>query len=141
LDSAGNLFIADQNNHRIREVGGGVISTIAGDGTCGFSGDAGPATHAMLCFPSDVAVDAKNNVYIGDSANRRVREVTAADGNVNTIGGTGTPGFNGNGLPATLTDLDVPNGVAVNSTGVFVADSGQARVRKIEIRGQSVTVP
>ena len=116
LDAAGNLYIADQNNHRIREARGGMISTIAGNGTCGFSGDAGPATQA------DRATTA---------ANRRVRELTAADGDINTIAGTGTPGFNGNGLPATSTNLDVPNGLSVNSTGVFVADPGQARVRRI----------
>lgn len=129
VDSAGNLYIGDTFNNRVREVIGGVISTFAGNGTCGFSGDGGKATLAMLCTPVGVVADSKNNIYIGDYGNARVREVTA--GNINTIAGTGNVGYNGNGLAATLTNIDGPSGLAVTSKGVFVSDDGQYRVRKI----------
>jgi sugar lactone lactonase YvrE len=129
VDSAGNLYIGDTFNNRVREVSSGVISTFAGNGTCGFSGDGGLAKLAMLCTPVGVVADSKNNIYIGDYGNARVREVTS--GNINTIAGTGNLGYNGNGLAATLTNIDGPSGLAVSSKGVFVADDGQYRVRKI----------
>ena len=95
LDSEGNLYIADTQNHRIRMLTpGGTISTIAGTGTPGFSGDGGAATAAELNAPSAVAVDASGNIYIADTRNHRVRMVTT-DGNIDTIAGTGDAAYNG----------------------------------------------
>ena len=130
LDSAGNLYIGDLSNNRVRKVSGGIISTVAGNGTCGFFGDNGPATSAMLCNPQGVAVDSKNNLFIGDYSNARVRKVTT--GTITTLAGTGNFGYNGNGLVATSTNIDGPAGLAVNSKNVlYVADDQQYRVRKI----------
>ena len=101
LDAAGNLFIADTWNHRIRKVTpGGVISTVAGNGTLGFSGDGGPATAAQLNYPSDMAVDAAGNLFIADTGNHRIRKVTPG-GVISTVAGNGTAGFSGDGGPAT----------------------------------------
>lgn len=129
VDSAGDLYIADTFNNVVREVSGGVITTIAGNGTCGFSGDGGPPTAAMLCIPTGVTTDSTSNVYIGDYGTARVRKI--AGGLINTIAGSGNVGYNGNGLPALSTNIDGPNGLAVTSKGVFYADDGQYRVRKI----------
>ena len=129
VDSAGNLYIGDTFNNRVREVRGGMISTLTGDGNCGFSGDGGPATLAEVCLPIGVVTDSKNNIYFGDYGNARIREI--AGGNINTIAGSGNGGCNGNGLPPLSTNIDGPSGLAVTSKGVFVADDGQYRVRKI----------
>lgn len=130
VDTTGHLYIGDYANNRVRKVTSGVISTVAGKGTCGFSGDNGMATLAMLCNPAGVAVDSKNNLYIGDYSNSRVRKVTA--GTITTLAGTGNTGYNGNALVATSTNVDGPSGLAVTSKGVlYVADDAQYRVRKI----------
>jgi len=129
LDGAGNLYITDVFNNRVRKVSGGMISTVAGTGACGFSGDGGAATLAMICGPTGIAIDSKGNVYFSDASNRRVRRISA--GNISTIAGTGTPGYNGTGLAALSTNLDGLDGLVVTSKGVFVADTAQNRVRKI----------
>ncbi len=99
LDAAGNLYIADTDHHMIREVNlAGVITTVAGTGEQGFSGDGGAATSADLDSPVGVAVDAMGNVYIADTHNQRIREVTG--GAITTIAGTGVPGFSGDNGPA-----------------------------------------
>ena len=131
LDTEGNLYISDTFNNRVREVSGGTISTIAGNGICNFSGAGGLASQASLCTPTGIATDSKNNVYISDAGNRRVREISAANGEINTIAGTGTAGYNGNGLAALSTNFDVLDGLVVTSKGVFVADTAQNRVRQI----------
>ena len=130
VDAAGNLFIADSFNARIRKVDtSGIISTVAGNGTRGYSGDGGPATAATLSEPSDVAVDGKGNVYVTDR-NRRVR-VVHRSGIIQTLAGTGISGYNGNRLAATATNLN-PSAVAVSPTGVvYVLDEDSMRVRKI----------
>jgi len=131
IDAAGKLYIADFSNNRVRRVSGGTISTVAGNGTCGFSGDGGKATLAMLCNPAGVAADKKSNFYIGDYANSRVRIVNSA-GTITTFAGTGNAGYNGNALAATSTNLDLPTDVGVSPAGlVYVVDDGQYRVRKI----------
>ena len=129
VDAAGDLYIADTFNNVVREVSSGVINTIAGNGTCGFSGDGGPPTAAMMCTPTGVTTDSANNVYISDNGTAHVREI--AGGKINTIAGSGNGGYNGNGLPALSTNLDSPIGLAVTSKGVFYADDFQYRVRKI----------
>jgi hypothetical protein len=132
VDHLGNLYIADAYGYRIRKVDtNGIITTVAGNGLQGFSGDGGPATAALLSVPADVAVDTKGNVYIADSANLRVRVVDGS-GTIRTLAGTGKNGYSGNGLPATMTNM-FPNAVAVSPTGVVVVtDYGSGRVRKIQ---------
>jgi sugar lactone lactonase YvrE len=131
LDSAGNLYIADWENERIRKVDtNGIISTVAGNGVPGFSGDGGPATAAEVSLPNDVATDAKGNLYISDFLNYRVRVVNPS-GTIQTYAGSGTFGYNGNNLPAKMTNM-FPGGVTVAPDGtVYVTDFGTQRVRKV----------
>jgi uncharacterized protein (TIGR03437 family) len=145
VDSAGNLFIADWGNQRIRKVSGGVITTVAGNGALGFSGDGGPATGAQLYNPNGVAVDSAGNLYIADSFNNRIRKVS--NGTIATVAGgappTGTApilgpglppygGYGGDGGPATSAQLYDPTGVAVDSAGnIYIADSYNGRVREV----------
>jgi sugar lactone lactonase YvrE len=131
LDSKDNLYIADSLNNRVRVVNtSGVISTTAGTGTCGFSGDGGAAASAKLCIPEGLAVDTKGNFYIGDSGNFRVRTVNNTS-TISTFAGTGNRGYNGNGLLATQTNVDRPVGFAIKSNIVYEVDAVQGRVRKI----------
>jgi len=130
VDSAGNLYIADRNNQRIRKVSNGVISTVAGIGTFGFSGDGGMATSAQLNYPYGIAVDSAGNLYIADLANQRVREVS--NGVITTLAGDGVVGFGGDGGSATVGRLNSPFGVAVDSAGnVYIADRDNNRIRKV----------
>ncbi|MDD5543122.1 MAG: NHL repeat-containing protein [Acidobacteriia bacterium] len=140
LDAAGNLFISDTNNHRVRKVTpSGVINTVAGNGTFGFSGDGGPAISAQLYLPHGLATDATGNLYIADWANYRVRKVTLA-GTISTFAGIGTLGFTGDGGPATLAQLG-PIGLALdNGANFYIADEGNFRVRKITPGGVINTV-
>jgi uncharacterized protein (TIGR03437 family) len=131
LDSSGNVYIADSVNNRVRKVSGGNISTVAGNGVYSYSGDGGPATSAQFNSPQAVAVDAAGNLYIADTGNNVVRQVTAK-GIVTTIAGTGTAGFGGDNGAATSAQLNAPQGIAVDSAGnVYVADTANSRVRKI----------
>src|SRR5207302_590405 len=116
LDGSGNLFIADAQNHRIRRVDAAtdVITTVAGNGTQGFSGDGGAATSASLYFPSGVALDGSGNLFIADSHNHRIRRVDAATGIITTVAGNVTQGFSGDGVAATSASLYYPSGVAVD---------------------------
>jgi len=130
VDSAGNLYIADNNNYRIRKVSNGAITTVAGNGTRGFSGDNIPATSAQFHDPFGVAVDSAGNLYIADSGNNRIRKV--ANGIITTVAGNGTPGFSGDNGPATSAQLNGPAGVAVDSAGnLYIADGGNNRIRKV----------
>lgn len=131
VNSDGDVFIADTNNHRIRRVSGGVIGTAVTQGIprSGFDGDGGPANTARLNSPTAVAVDTNDNLYIVDKGNNRIRRVTAATNIINTVIGTGEIGFAGDGGPATLAKLSLANGVAVNSTGLYIADTGNNRIR------------
>jgi len=99
VDSAGNLYIADTSNNLIRKVSEGVISTVAGTGTEGFSGDNGPATSAQLSNPVGVAIDSAGNLYLADTSNARVRKVSG--GVITTVAGNGGTGFSGDIGPAT----------------------------------------
>jgi uncharacterized protein (TIGR03437 family) len=128
VDSAGNLYIADFGNASIRKVSNGIITTVAGNGTPGFSGDNGPATSAQLYLPYGVAVDSAGNLYIGDSGNNRIRKVS--NGVIATVAGNGTFGFSGDNGPATSAQLANPYGVAIDSAGnLYIGDSGNSRIR------------
>ncbi|HEV2444651.1 MAG TPA: hypothetical protein VGS58_01960, partial [Candidatus Sulfopaludibacter sp.] len=131
-DAAGNLWIADTGNHRIRKVAAtGVISTFAGTGTAGGGGDEGPAGSAALDAPQGVEADGGGNVYIADTANHRLREVTA-DGVIHTIAGSGAAGFAGDGGPGLKAQLHSPSGLALDRAGnLYVADTGNNRVRRL----------
>ena len=134
VDSSGNVYIVDQFNQRIRKVTAstGIISTIAGNGTRGYSGDGGAATSAELNYPSGVGIDSSGNVYIADTQNDRIRKVTASTGIISTLAGNGTAGNSGDGGAATSGELNYPSGVGVDSSGnVYIADSGNERIRKV----------
>ena len=141
VDSAGNVYIADTNNNRIRRVGtDGNISTFAGAGGIASTGDGGPATQANLNNPEAVAVDAAGNVYIADTAGHRIRKVTT-DGNITTIAGNGNGGFQGDGGPATQASLYYPKGIALDpsSGNMYIADWLNSRIRVITPDGKIYT--
>jgi sugar lactone lactonase YvrE len=133
MDAAGNTYIADSNNHRIRMISpSGVITTVAGNGNAGFSGDGGPATSARLYSPNDVVVDAAGNLYIADYNNNRIRKVDTS-GNIWTICGS-SAGFSGDGGPAVNAQLNNPLGLALDpvTNNLYVSDGGNARIRQIQ---------
>jgi len=131
LDAAGNLYIADTGNHAIRKVNtSGVISTVAGNGVFGYSGDGGPAIQATLNNPKGVAVDASDNIYIADSDNSVIRLVDS-NGTIVTIAGNQAlgPGWSGDGGAATSAQLFFPSGVAVHGGNVYISDSANNAIR------------
>lgn len=134
FDSANNLYIADTVNNRIRKVTAStqVITTVAGS-TLGFGGDGGPAVNAQLNTPNGVAVDRVGNVFIADSLNHAIREVTVADGKINTVAGQGgSAGSTGDGGSATSAKLNYPYGVAVDAGGdIYISDSNNSVIRKV----------
>jgi sugar lactone lactonase YvrE len=131
VDGAGNVYIADSGNNRIRKVDTtGTITTFAGNGTYGFGPDGGAATASMLNDPQDVCVDAAGNVYIADMGNHRVRKVTPGGG-ISTVAGNGTGGFSGDGGAATSAALFFPYDVEVGGGYLYIADSGNRRIRRV----------
>jgi sugar lactone lactonase YvrE len=152
VDSSGNVYIADTNDNRVREVvaATGDIETIAGTGahcasTTASCGDGGPATSAQLNGPSGVAVDSSGNVYIADTGDNRIREVVAATGDIETIAGTGvqcgtTQASCGDGGPAKSAELGGPYGVAVDSSGnVYIADTLDSEIRMVSASSGTIT--
>ncbi len=139
-DSGGAFLIADHGNDKVRRVGtDGVISTIAGTGTVGLSGDAGPAVAAKLNHPGGLAIDTVGRLLIADKGNDRIRRIEA-DGTINTIAGT-TGGYSGDGGMATSAKLSAPQDVTVSSSGViYIADSGNHAARRIDLGGVMATV-
>ena len=130
MDNAGNLYIANIDNNYVRRVDAtGTVSVIAGTREPGYGGDGGPAAEAQLNFPSSVAVDNAGNLYIADTGNHRIRRIDTT-GTITTIGGTGEPGFGGDGGPATEAQLASPVAVAVDGSGnIYVSDLGNYRIR------------
>ncbi len=141
FDKKGNLYIADRDNHRIRKVDTrGTITTVAGNGTAGFSGDGGRATDAMLNLPSGVAIDDNGNIYISDRSNDRIRIVNSK-GIITTIAGNGMDGYKGDSGPATQAQLSRPFGLALDKKGnLYIADRGNNRVRKVNPQGIITTI-
>ena len=135
LDSAGNIFIVDWQNARLRRVDAttGVITTVAGTGANGFAGDGGPASAALLNGPNGVTVDGAGNIFIADTGNQRIRKVDGGTGTISTVAGDGTFGFAGDGGAAIASRLALPAGVAVNAAGdLFIADTNNSRIRAID---------
>jgi sugar lactone lactonase YvrE len=141
LDASGNLFIADYGNHRVRRVStNGIITTFAGNGTNGYSGDGGAATNAHFNWPSDVALDASDNLFITDYKNNRIREVST-NGIITTYAGNDTNGYSGDGGAATNANLYAPNGVVIDaSNNLFFSDYNNHRIRKVNQNGIISTV-
>ena len=140
VDVFGDVYIADTGNHRIRRVSNEIITTVAGSSRIGFAGDGGPANLAALSSPEGVAVDMFGVVYIADTRNHRVRRVDL-DGSIATIMGTGRDSYSGDGSPATSASLRLPRGVAVDwRGGVYVADTGNHALRRINVSGVAETV-
>ena len=137
FDDHGNMYIADYYGQRIRKIDKeGIIHTIAGMGRPGFGGDGGPATEAKLFGPCSVALDKQNNLYFCDNYNQRVRKINLADGTISTIAGTGSGGFNGNGGPAIVAQVQSPMGIAVDQSGnVYFSDCDNNCIRKINTQG------
>ncbi len=140
-DSAGNLYIQDTGNARIREVDTtGTITTIAGNGTFGYTGDGGPAKNAELNVNQGARFDAAGNLYLADCANGAIRKIDTS-GVITTVAGNGTNGFSGDGAPATSAELDCPSGVAIDATGeLFIADFFNNRIRKVDAKGIITTI-
>jgi uncharacterized protein (TIGR03437 family) len=139
-DAAGNVYIADAADNRIRKVSpAGTISTICGNGLAGFTGDRGKATAATLNNPTSLAVDASGNLYVADKGNYRVRRIST-DGTINTVAGNGGAGFSGDGQPATQAEIQ-PLAVAVDTKGnLFISDVGNSRIRKVDTQGIITTI-
>ena len=142
LDHKGNLYISDSGNERVRKVNlsTGIITTVAGTGETGFSGDEGLAKHSKLSNPLGLAIDKKGDLFIVDRGNNRIRKVDLSTGNINTIAGTGESGFSGDGDLALNAQLSKPTGLAFNNDGdLFIVDRGNNRIRKIS--GLSPDIP
>ncbi|MES2703093.1 MAG: T9SS type A sorting domain-containing protein [Bacteroidota bacterium] len=141
VDAGGNIYIADKSNNRIRKVNSaGIISTIAGNGTAGYSGDGRPAIAAAINAPRGVGVDGGGNVYIADAGSQRVRKIDGS-GTISTIAGTGVAGFSGDGGPAVSAQLYGPYNIAIDAGGnIYIADVDNNRIRKISVTGIITTV-
>jgi sugar lactone lactonase YvrE len=141
VDASGNLFVSDSAYNAVRKVSAnGIMTTVAGTGSSGYSGDGGPAVRARLADPAGLAVDKSGNLFIADSGNSCVRKV-AAEGTITTFAGTGFYGFSGDNGSAANAQLAGPEGVALDASGnVFITDSGNDRLRKVSTNGLITTV-
>jgi len=137
---SGNLYIADQNANRIRRVdlATGIITTFAGTGTASSAGDGGPAISAQLSGPRHLAI-ASGSLYIAENAGNQVRRVDLATGTITTVAGTGVAGFSGDGSPATAAQLSAPQQLAVGSGSLYIADTSNNRVRRVDLATGTIT--
>jgi sugar lactone lactonase YvrE len=137
VDAAGNLYLSDSNNNRIRRVDAatGLISTVAGIGLPGFNGDNGTATTAMISNPSAVVLDGAGNLYFADSGNHAIRMVNLNTGIIVTVAGTGgQQGYSGDLGPATAARLNLPYGLALDAAqNLYIADTGNNAIRKVDL--------
>jgi sugar lactone lactonase YvrE len=140
-DAAGNVYVVDTGNHRVRKISAaGIITTIAGTGTAGYSGDGGPATSARLDTPHGIAVDSAGNVFVADAPNHRIRRITPS-GIITTVAGTDRSGYNGDGIAATEARLSYPKGVEIGPDGaLYIGDANNHRVRRVGPDGIITTV-
>lgn len=141
VDGAGNVYIADTDNGRIRKIDpSGTITTIAGTGAWGPDGDGGPATRAGLTAVYGLAADAWGNLYVADTWADSIRKIDS-NGNIVTVAGTGAEGHSGDGGPASEARLDKPRGVATDAAGnLYVADSDNHRIRRVDVSGTITTI-
>ncbi len=142
-DRAGNIYIGDWDNARIRKVAiaTGVVTTYAGNGTIGYSGDGGPALSAMIAKPSSLCMDTCDNMYFADEDNQVVRRIDAASGIITTVAGNGTAGYSGDGGPATAAQFNHPAGVKIDNSGnLYISDYFNHRVRRMTIVPPAPTV-
>lgn len=142
LDTAGNLYIMDGGNYRVRRVDAttGMITTVAGNGANGFSGDGGPATGASISSPAgDIVFDSAGNLYFEDTENNRVRRVDAVTGTITTFAGDGEATYGGDGGPANLAQIQSPSGLVFDSGGnLYIGDTFNQRIRRV---GAPLTTP
>ncbi len=139
----GNVYIGDWNNHRVRKIlaSTGVISTIAGTGTAGYSGDGGAATAAMIKNPAGINLDTSLNVYFGDDSGYNViRRITVSTGIISTVAGNGSGGYNGDNIQATAATLNYPTDVVLDSVGnMYISDRNNYRIRKVTLSTGVIT--
>ncbi len=137
FDPAGNLYFSDTFNHRIRRIDGqtGIITTVAGNGSAGYSGDGGPAIAASFNEPYGIAVDRSGNIYVADRHNHCVRRIDAVSGVATTFAGNGAAGYSGDGGPASQAGMVEPNGLGFDpeQNRLFIADVADHRVRMVDL--------
>ena len=141
VDAAGNVYIADYSNNRVRKVDAktGVITTVAGSGKQGFAGDGGPATDATFKGVSDIAIDSAGDIFVADQFNNKIRKVDGKTGIVTTVAGTHM-GSNGDDGPATKAQLNMPNSVAVDAAGnIYISDFGNNKIRKVDAKTGTIS--
>jgi sugar lactone lactonase YvrE len=142
-DAAGNIYISDSSNNRIRRVDAttGLISTMAGTGTPGYSGDGGLATEAMISNPAGIIIDGAGNLYFADSGNHAIRRIDAVSGWITTVAGVPTEqGYSGDGLAATSAKLTLPEGLAFDTAqNLYIADSGNNAIREVDATTGSIS--
>src|SRR5262249_11277082 len=142
VSPAGDVYIADRGNQRIRRVSGtsGTIETVAGQGIAGYAGDGGPGKDARLRAPRGLALAAHGDLYIADTGNHAIRRLASATGILTTIAGTGAAGFSGDGGAAVVAGLDQPEGLSVGPAGdLYIADTGNRRIRRLEVESGTIT--
>lgn len=142
FDSQGNLFMCEAKNHIVRRIdqGTGVITTVAGTSTVGYSGDGGPATQAQMNEPYSLTVDQNGDIYIVDRLNAVIRKVDSATGTISTVAGTGEPGYSGDGGPGAQAQLREPNDCFLDSKGgLLIADIQDQRVRRLDLATGIIT--
>ena len=136
IDKEGNIYLADYDSDKIRKVLAttGIITTVAGTGDAGFSGDGGQATLAMINTPNGIGLDTAGNLYIADTDSNRIRKVTVSTGIITTVAGNDKTDYTGDNVAATSTSLKFPHDVAIDTNGnIYIADTGNFRIRKVTV--------
>jgi hypothetical protein len=132
VDRDGNIYISDNGNHVIRKISGGIISTIAGTGATGYSGDGGPALNATFSTLKGLATDSQNNLYIADASNNAIRMIDVSTGYIYTVAGDGVVGYSGDGGAANKARLSNPLSIAIdNQNNLYIADTNNSAIRKV----------